>query len=594
MEREWIEQLLARTDVVKIISRYVPLQRKGNTYWGNCPFHHEKDPSFSVTSDKQFYHCFGCKESGNAITFIQKIESLDFIDAVKMLADEVQMTLPEYKGNPNQEEFRLKRDKLYALMKEAALHYHNNLSDRRAVKANEYLTRRQLNTNMVRKFGLGVSLGWQEIIDHLESKGFTKAQMKDAGIAELKGDNYYDVFNERLIFPIINNFNEVVAFGGRALEQDINYAKYRNSSQTIIFDKSKTIYGINLLKKKKQKEHIPYIIMVEGYMDVIALHTAGFDTAVASMGTALTKDQAKMLSNYCPNVYISYDGDTAGQKATMRGLDILAEAGLNIKVVVLPDGLDPDDIIKKYGAERYRQLLNEAMTLTAFKIETIRKENDLSTQDGKSNFAVEATKLLNSLVNPVEKEEYLGLINKYTNYSIETLKKQVALTEDTSTSPQVPQNGTAVMTKLDKAKEFVLASLVHNQKYVDLADDIFSILDDEFSTFIYRYVIESVKSGNYKSPSSLYSLVDEKFLQRLNDIIGYEFVQGDGKEKYKECLLTLKIDKLEKDKQLLAEEYQNVKGMGESRKNESTLKLKQIMALDLKIKQMKSGGGQED
>ncbi len=235
------------------------------------------------------------------------------------------------------------------------------------------------------------------------------------------------MFYGRLIFPIINNLGEVVSFGGRVLVQNPDFAKYRNGSQTFIFDKSRNIYAVNLLKKRKQTKGLEYVIMTEGYMDVISLHKAGFDTAVASMGTSLTQTQAKLIKNYCDRIYISYDGDGAGQKATLRGLDILAEAGLNVKVIKLPDGLDPDDVIKKKGAEFYAKLIEDAVTLTKFKIETLGKKYDLKRPDEKAKFAVEAAKVIKSLENPVEREEYLKLLHEMTGYTMNTLYKQTEM-----------------------------------------------------------------------------------------------------------------------------------------------------------------------
>ena len=391
--RTWTEELLAKTDIVKVISRYVPLTRKGRTLWGCCPFHHEKEPSFAVHDDKQFYYCFGCKESGNAITFVQKMESIDYIDAVKILAAEAKMELPAYDKTKAGENgvSREKRERLYSLMRDAAKHYHENLYGERGKLAREYLEMRKVPQKLVTRFGFGASYDREEIINYLLGKGYTRAEMKEAGLIEQKADRWYDVFFGRLMIPIINNLGEVVAFGGRLIDPGTHIPiKYRNSTNTPIFDKSRTLYAINLLKKKKQREPVNNVIITEGYMDVLALHKAGFDTAVASMGTALTYAQAKLIRNYSTNVYISYDGDSAGQTATLRGLDILRDAGLNVKVVSLPDGLDPDDLIKERGAEAYAKLLEEALPLPAFKLNYLKKRFDLNAPDGKAAYAVEA------------------------------------------------------------------------------------------------------------------------------------------------------------------------------------------------------------
>lgn len=551
--------MLSRIELTTVISRYVPLQKKGGNYWGCCPFHHEKEPSFAVNQSKQFYHCFGCKESGNAITFIQKMENVDRLEAIRLLAAEAHMEMPKLSGNSAESLSREKKDRLLALMKDAARHYHDNLSADRAEPARAYLERRGVDEHLVKKFGLGYSLNGSEMIDYLSKKGYTKAEMKEAGIAEQRGDDYYDVYYARLMFPIINGFGEVVAFGGRTLEQNPDFAKYRNTTQTVLFDKSKTVYAVNLLKKRKQRVGLDYIIMTEGYMDVIALHKAGFDMAVASMGTALTWAQAKQLKNYCDRIYISYDGDTAGQKATLRGLDILAQSGLRVRVVRLPDGLDPDDVIKKKGREFYAQLLTEAETLPQFKINALKPAFDLNDPEGKSKFAIEAIKVVKALENPVEREEYINQIQEITGYKKEVLLAQADITvlpepaapPDAPASVPVPEPAQAI----DPGKLFVLASLAHGQPYVDYGEDLAFLLDNECERAVYAFAVEQVRSGEYKSPAGLFSTVSAEHTAELTAILDYEFVAGDGKEKYEACLAALKLTRIDEEKEKLAAEY---------------------------------------
>lgn len=291
--REFIDKVLSRVDIVNVISRYLPLKKKGKTYWGCCPFHHEKEPSFAVNEVGQYYHCFGCHESGNAISFVQKLESVDFMDALRMVAEMAQLEVPQFKRSGDKTVVdKRKKDRLLSLLREAGRHYYDNLSRPDAEIAREYIRLRGLSTNIVRRFGLGYSVDGQEMLDFLTSKGYSLAEIREAGIAEIKGDRHYDVYYGRLIIPIINVFGETVGFGGRLLDKETHIpVKYRNTSATPVFDKSRIIFGINLLKKKKQKEKINYVIMTEGYMDVMSLHQAGFDTAVASMGTSLTYQQ---------------------------------------------------------------------------------------------------------------------------------------------------------------------------------------------------------------------------------------------------------------------------------------------------------------
>ena len=587
MDREWIEQLLSRVDLVQIISRYVPLKKKGRTYRGCCPFHHEKTPSFAVNEDKQFYHCFGCKESGNAITFIEKMESVEFSDAVKMLAQEAGMEIPKFRSGNDNGISREKRERLYSLMRAAAKHYHENLSGPRGKNARNYLDSRGITGNLVTRFGFGASYDGEEIIDFLLSQGYTRAEMKEAGLVEQRGADWYDVFYGRLMIPIINNMGEVVAFGGRLIDPSSHIpVKYRNSSNTPIFDKSRTLYAINLLKRKKQREKIDFVIVTEGYMDVVALHKAGFDTAVASMGTALTYSQAKLIRNYSENVFISYDGDTAGKTATLRGLDILQSAGLNVKVVSLPEGLDPDDLIKTQGRDAYEKLLKEAQPLPAFKLNSLKKRFDIASPDGKAAYAIEAVKVIKSLENPVEREEYLSILHDTTGYSFDALRKQADITPESENEVQrIPSRDESAEkkpgTKRDKAELFVIASIAHGMPYVDFSEDVFTYLDSDTDRKIYQYAVEKYKQGEKMSVSVLYSMFDAS---DVAEVVEYDFMEGDDRAKYEMCLARMKIKYVTAEKTRLAKEYDETKNV--------KLVL-EIARLDGLLKSLKNGGENE-
>lgn len=529
---EFISKVLDKTDIVTVISRYLKTERRGNTYWACCPFHHETQPSFSISPDKQFYHCFGCKESGNALSFLMKTENIEFYDALKILAEQAGMEIPKSKGGDYGRSIDKKqRDTLHNLMRDAARHYHDNLSSPRAKAYADYLAARQITPQMVTKFGLGASLDYDEIVHYLAQKGYTPEQMKAAGIADCKsGGRSYDVFAQRLIFPIIDNMNNVVAFGGRIIDKDDNRAKYRNSSQTEIFDKSKIIYGINLLKKRKAAEPIDYVIMVEGYMDVIALHKAGFDTAVASMGTALTAGQARQLKLYSNLVYISYDGDTAGQKATMRGLDVLRECGLTVKVVRLPNGLDPDDVIKRTGADGYKKLLSEAVPLTAHKIDVLRTKYDIADPDQRAQFAIECTSsIVTSLENPVEQEQYFDYVANLTGFSVDALKLQahfVGKDKQIKREAEPPPHEHEHI-KYDDAIKFFLSSIIRGEQYVDYDKQVIGAMPDAFAAQLYAWC--RGHSGFKMSDVFAAFGHDNPILSELCD---YRALPGDGKQKF--------------------------------------------------------------
>lgn len=593
MAGQWLDELISRLNIVEIISQYVPLTKKGRTWWGCCPFHHEKEPSFSVSEDKQFFYCFGCKESGNVITFIEKIESVEFMDAVKILAKKANYTIPDtYAGKKKDGIDPKKRDRLYSLMRAAGRHYYENLSRPEAKPAIEYMKARELTGKLAKRFALGYSIDGKEIIGFLTEKGYTIEEMKTAGIVEVGASGPYDVFYERLIIPIVNHLGEVVGFGGRLLNPGTHIpVKYRNTSATPIFDKSRVLFALNLVKEKKRREKINSIIIAEGYMDVMMLHKAGFDTAVASMGTSLTFQQAKLVRNYADTVYISYDGDSAGQNATLRGLDILRDAGLTVKVIRLPDGLDPDDLIKQRGPQAYKKLIDESLTLTEYKLENAAAKYDLTTPDGKSAYAIAALKIIGALGNPVEQEEYLRVVIKNTGYQKQTLMKQLGLAEaeikeDEQKKSERKEAASDTAKKkmlVDRADLFVVASFIGNRDYVDYNADIAPYLSDQSLLIAYRYAIDRYKADEKCNPSRLFDLIDDR--EEARSIADYEFKTGDGAKKFRDCIVSLQRDFLTKEKKRLSDLFAQDKDYAH---------LKDIVAIEEKLKSLNVREGAGD
>ena len=425
-DSRFIDELKSKNDLVSVAEKYMRLEQRGGNFWGCCPFHHEKTPSFTINSMKQFYYCFGCHKSGDVISFIMEMESLDFNDAVKFLAERVHMPLPEIKIDDEKiKEQKRKKERSLALLRDTALFYVNNLRSSDADKHYEYMVKRGLDKDGVTKFGVGASLDFNTLPKYLLSKGYTEEEMISSGaVGKSKSGSLYDELGGRLIIPIINQFGQVVAFGGRLLEK-ADFAKYKNTRETSVFSKSKTLYNLVNVKKLKNEKGLDGIIIVEGYMDTISLVQAGFENVVASMGTSLTKDQARILKRYTEKVYISYDGDFAGQKAAIRGLEILKEEGLEVKVVSLPDGLDPDDVIKKFGASGYKDLLINAMPLIDFKLDIIKKTFDLKSVDGRRKYVTSALKVIKESESPAEQEDLLMTVRKETGYTLEALKREL-------------------------------------------------------------------------------------------------------------------------------------------------------------------------
>ncbi len=432
----WMSELLSKSDIVSIVSDYVQLKPRGKNLWGCCPFHNEKTPSFSVTRDKQMYYCFGCHAGGSVVQFVMDMEKLTYVEAIKFLAQRAGMELP---GEVDDERLRLERarmERLYAACRDAAKYFHTNLMADCGKTAREYLARRGLKGGTVKRFGLGWAIDdWEDLCTHMTALGYSQDELIGAGLALAgkKTGGVYDAFRNRVIFPIIATTGRVVGFGARTMGDE--QPKYINTGETLIYNKRANLYALNLMKGK----HISDIIMVEGYMDVISLHSAGVDNAVASLGTALTQQQARLIKRYVQNVFIAYDGDAAGQNATIRGMDILAKEGLDVRVISVPDGMDPDDYVRKNGREGFLSLKDNALSLNAFKLENIAGGFDLNTEDGREGYAIKACAFAGGL-QPVERERYAAQIARKAGLAIETVKAQFGLTGAPAVQNSIAKN----------------------------------------------------------------------------------------------------------------------------------------------------------
>jgi DNA primase len=416
----WMETLLTRSDIVSVVSSYVTLRAKGRNLWGLCPFHNEKTPSFSVSPDKQMYYCFGCGAGGGVVQFIMDMEHLPYAEAVSFLAQRAGIELPQNVDDEALQLERARKERLYAACKAAAQFFHDMLLSEAGVAARAYLARRGLDAGIVQRFGLGYAPdSWDALMGYLKAQSFREEELLDAGllVKNARSGNVYDAYRNRVIFPIIGTNARVLGFGARTMGNDT--PKYINTGDTPIYSKRRNLYALNMVKGAK----ISDIVMVEGYMDVISLHAAGITNAVASLGTALTQQQARLLKRYAPTVYVSYDGDAAGQNATLRGLDILTAEGLNVRVIVIPDGLDPDDYVRKYGKEAFDQLKDNALAFNAFKLMRMADGYILSTEDGRQEYALAGCRFIAGL-QPVEQERYYAALARKTGMSVETLRAQ--------------------------------------------------------------------------------------------------------------------------------------------------------------------------
>lgn len=536
IDPRFMQELKQKNNIVEVIGSYVALDRKGGNYWACCPFHHEKTPSFAVNEAEQFYHCFGCGVSGDVVMFVQEIESTDFMGAVRILAARAKIPVPE--SNFDSEKaiaLKKKRDNLIKILLDSARFYLSNLYGGSADAHLDYISRRKLAPTTVKKFGLGASLDFYSLPDYLAGKGYKREDLVDSGaLAEAKNGRLIDSQGGRLIFPIINAFDEVVGFGGRLLEKS-DFAKYKNTKETMVFNKSKTLYNINLLKKLKRSQTIKEVIVVEGYMDTISLYQAGFLNVVASMGTSLTKDQARLVKRYSENVLISYDGDFAGQKADLRGLEILKDENINVRVVPLPEGQDPDDVAKQ-GANAYQACLDAAMPLIDYKIHSLEQKYDLTKSEEKRTFLSEALKVVRTAESESEKEDLLKKLRDKTGISYQSLERDLHNLPEESRQIEiaVPPPSEAGTDKYKKAARFILAAKLFSAPYAENCSLEGIEFDDNVHKIIAEYIINCEKNGERVRPSELFEILDENCTE-FNEILDLNYgdkLSGEVAEKF--------------------------------------------------------------
>lgn len=416
---ELIEEIRNAVDLVEIASQYVRLKKSGNSYMGCCPFHKEKTPSFHIDADKQLYHCFGCGAGGSVFQFVMNSEGLDFVDAVKLLADRAGIHLPELGSDGGEEKYRRKQE-MYAMNKEAARFFRDCLFSSEGGQARDYLQKRGLTSKTVAAFGLGYSSkNWDSLLKHLESKGYPRDMIIEVGLC-IRNDrgNVYDRFRGRVMYPIFDVRRNIIGFGGRIMEGD--GAKYMNSPESIIYDKGKNLFALNIAKKSKRG----YYILVEGYMDVISLHQAGIDCAVAGCGTALTEAQARLIARG-NTVYLCYDMDEAGRKALSRAASIFNGLDARLKVISIPDGKDADEFIKKYGGSQFEKLLDNASTVTGNRVDVLLEKYDINDISQKVELINEAAVLFAGISNVVEREAYIKNLSLKTGISAEAITAEV-------------------------------------------------------------------------------------------------------------------------------------------------------------------------
>lgn len=565
---DWLYQLKQKINIVSIIGNYIHLEKKGGNYWACCPFHNEKTPSFTVNEDEGFFHCFGCKESGDVISFVQKYESCDFAKAVAILAEKAGMEIPTFQGDEKAVERKQMKERVLKLLDLTYKHYQENLYLKEAKPAQDYIKKRGFTKRELENFKLGYSLNWTELVDYLRRQNFTYNEMLEAGVVtqkeyvktlengeEKKKIEYLDAMAERLVFPIFNSFNECVGFSARILVPS-DFAKYKNTAETIAFQKGRVVFGINLVKQLKQHHGIDKIIVVEGQIDVIAMHRAGFTSTVACMGTALTKENAKELKKLSPNIVLCFDGDEAGIKATIRSIEILKEEGFNVLVASLPDKLDPDEVLKTQGKEALEKIINNALPTTDFLIQTELKKYDIEKADEKGKFVKACLEHIAKLNSNSAEEAYLDKLREMTNIPIDILRRDLEKQKNGDKPSKNKENIQAnVLTSREngniRAIRFILSSLIFKKPFVNQRIDYKKLLPR------HAELIDLALKGTPISSYYDHFVVDDYPL--LKDCLGMDFAEykDAGKKYFDECVWLIASGELIAQQTSLAEKFKN-------------------------------------
>ena len=563
---DFIQQVKRANDIADVIGSYLELRSRGTTLFARCPFHGEKTGSFSVNRNMQIFHCFGCGESGDVIGFVQKYESCSFMDALEILAKRANLKMPETASQRQDKEYterKKKRDVYLEICRETAVFYYKNYYAPQGERARKYLQNRGFDSDTIKKFGIGYSPDRYSLPKYLEGKGYKIEDCLKAGVVQQsQSSGIVDALSGRLIIPIFNMQGKVIAFGGRGMDdKTISFGKYKNTSDTPLFTKKDNLFALNLAKEQKQQTALPNLVVVEGYMDVIAMYQAGFKRAVASMGTSLTETQAKLLSRLTDTVYICYDGDAAGQKATVRGMDILDKAGLEVRVMSVPEKLDPDEYIKKYGKDAFEKLIDEALPLPDYKLKILDEAFPIDSADAtKRNNALPkyvkgALSMLKAL-DDVRQAAYVAVVSAKTGYSQEYFRRK--LDEPEGEEQQLPDISGGQISQEDKAKYFIAACILRGENYATITDK--PLCNSAFLSNLYDYLLDCIAKRETPSVDMMYTVCpnakQEEYAQILDVDLSKE--RRTKNERYfAECRRLVTVEKLKRQRDELTHKIKN-------------------------------------
>lgn len=532
---ELIDEIRSSNDIVDVISQYVTLKRSGRNFFGLCPFHKEKSPSFSVSPDKQIFHCFGCGVGGNVIHFISKIENIDFRETLEVLAERAGISLPTLENNQDNKMLELKA-RVYDINKEAAVFYHENLYKPTSKEAQEYIKKRKLGNNTLKSFLIGYSGNYDELYQMLKTKGYTENEILASSLVnKTENGKFVDRFRKRLMFPILDVRGRVIAFGGRVL--DDSKPKYINSPENIVYSKGRHLFGLNVAKK----EDIKKIIIVEGYMDVISLHQRGVTNVVASLGTALTEAQGRLLRKHSQQVILGYDSDGAGQAATVRGLEILQNMGADVRILQIEGAKDPDEYIVNFGSSRFLKAVENSISLVEYKVKILKNTLNTDNTSDKIKFLNEIAKILSKVENTIEKEIYIDKISDEYKISKEAIHAEINKLkykkEDTVKKVNYkPKNNNTLNVDISPAiirRENMIISLLIVPEYnaYERLKDTITINDFKFekNKNIAEKVYKEYENGNSNNIENniLNMFDDEEIINHITEILADDFEISD-------------------------------------------------------------------
>ncbi len=578
------EEIRSANDIVDVVSQYVTLKRSGRNFFGLCPFHKEKSPSFSVSPDRQYFHCFGCHKGGDVFTFISEIERISFKEALEFLAERARIELPVSQNSEFNKNQYLK-DKMYKINAETAIFYHERLYKPLAKIAQEYVKQRKLDNKTLKAFKIGYSGEYNELYKNLKAKGFKDEEILATGLVNKNNNGeYIDRFRKRLMFPIMDVSGRVVAFGGRKLENNEKLAKYINSNENLIYSKKKHLFAMNLAKQSTSKK----IILVEGYMDAISLYQRGFDNVVASLGTALTEEQGRLLRKYCEQVILSYDSDGAGQEAIMRGLSILENQGCDARVLQMDGAKDPDEYVIKYGSGRFKLLIDNAISLVEFKIKMIKNKYNIENSSDKIRFLKEITKILSEVENKIEREIYIEKISENYNISKEAIYAEVnkevydvKSSEKILLRPIAKKEKQTEINPITIKRENMVIYLLINYFKESYEPIVTNISPDDFkleqNKFIFEKILNSTAEESEKIVQSLANIEDSEIQSHISEILVTDYEISSVDKCIEDVVNTYNKERLTNRKNEIVKQLENISDSTSEKKSELENELNNII-----------------